>query len=164
MRIKSFRSILDECLAALQQGQSLEACLSRYPKHAERLRPLLTLARRVGRTPPATPRPWAQRTAWALVRQRAADLRQGRHRARRQITWLRPLAVAASLVLALLATGGATAYAAQDSLPDSPLYRVKLATEDARLWIVFDDAKKADILLDQSDERTREVMALVQQG
>ncbi len=164
MRIRTFRSILDDCLTALQQGESVEACLSRYPRHAERLRPLLTLARRAGRTPPAMPRPWAQRTAWALVRQRAADLRQGRHRVRRQITWLRPLAVAASLVLALLAAGGATAYAAQDSLPDSPLYRVKLATEDARLWIVFNDANKADILLDQSDERTKEIMALVQQG
>jgi len=53
MRIRTFRSILDDCLTALQQGESVEACLSRYPRHAERLRPLLTLARRRGIPHPA---------------------------------------------------------------------------------------------------------------
>jgi len=164
MRIRSFRSILDECLTAIQQGESVETCLSRYPRRAERLRPLLLLAQRAGRTPRVVPRAWAQQTAWDLVRQRAADLRQGRHRPRGQITWLRPVAIVASLVLALLAAGGGTVYAARDSLPDSPLYRVKLASEDARLWFVFDDASKADILLDQSNERTDEILALIQRG
>ena len=163
MRIRSFRSILDECLTALQQGESVEACISRYPRQAERLRPLLTLARRISQTPPAAPRPWAQRTAWDLVRQRAMDLRHGRRRSLPQVSWLRPLAIAASLILALLTAAGGTAYAAQDSLPDSPLYRVKLATEEARLWFVFDDSEKAGILLDQSDQRTEEIMRLVQQ-
>lgn len=164
MRIRSFRSILNECLMALQQGESVEACLSRYPKQAQRLGPLLTLAQRVGRTPPAAPRPWAQKTAWDLVRQRATDLREGRRRPRAGVTWLRPLAITASLLLALLAASGGTVYAAQGSLPDSPLYRVKLATEDVRLWFVFDDAERAKILLDQSDERTEEIMELIQRG
>ncbi|MBI2913028.1 MAG: hypothetical protein HYY03_03825 [Chloroflexi bacterium] len=164
MRIRSFRSILNECLTALQQGESVEACLSRYPRQAERLRPLLLLAQGAARTPRVAPRPSAQQTAWEVVRQRASDLRQGRRRPRGQMTWLRPAAIVASLLLALLAAGGGTVYAAQDSLPDSPLYRVKLASEDARLWFVFDDADKADILLDQSGERTDEILALIQRG
>jgi hypothetical protein len=56
MRFRSFRSILDECLAAIQQGETVETCLARYPRHAERLKPLLSLAARVRRTPPAQPR------------------------------------------------------------------------------------------------------------
>jgi len=165
MRVGSLRSILDECLTALRWGESVETCLSRYPKQAERLRSLLTLAQRVGQTPPAAPRPWAQRTSWEMVRQRAVDVRQGR-RFRLNISWgwLRPLAVAASVFLALLVTAGGLAYAARDSLPGSPLYRVKLVTEDVRLWVVFDDSERAEILLNQSDERTKEIKELIQRG
>ena len=165
MRIRGFRSILDECLTALRQGESVEACLSRYPRLSERLQPLLTLAQRIGHTPTATPRPWAQKTAWDLVRRRAQDLRHGRRfHPHISFPWLRPLAIATSLLLAVLIAAGGTAYAARDSLPDSPLYRVKLATEDVRLWLMFDDSAKAEILLDQSDERTKEIVELIQQG
>jgi hypothetical protein len=165
MRFRSFSAILDECLAAVRNGESPQACLERYPKHADRLRPLLTLVGQVGRTPQAAARPWAQATAWDLVRHRAAELRTGRRRAPITIShagWLRPVAVALALVIALMAGGGATALAAQDALPDSPLYRVKLFTEDARLWFVFDDTHKAEILLDQSGTRVEEIMAMVQ--
>lgn len=167
MRIRSFRSVLDECLAAIRQGDTVDACLARYPRHAERLRPLLMLAERIRRTPAQTPRAWAQETAWGLVRERAADLRAGGRRARGGFSygaWLRPLAVAAALVLALLGGGGATVLAAQDALPDSPLYRVKLWSEDARLWFVFDPSHEARILMDQSDERIAEITALVQKN
>jgi hypothetical protein len=63
-----------------------------------------------------------------------------------------------------MAGGGATALAAQSSLPDSPLYRVKLATEDARRWLVFDEAHEAEILIDQSGERTREIESMLGQS
>ncbi len=167
MRIRTFRSVLDECLAALQRGESIEACLARYPRHAERLRPLLTLAQRVGRTPPQLPRAWARETAWELIRSRAADLRRGGRRRGAGIdygAWLRPLAIATALLVAVIGGTGATALAAQDALPDSPLYRVKLWTEDARLWLVFDDSHEAEILLDQSNERVAEITALVQKN
>jgi hypothetical protein len=77
---------------------------------------------------------------------------------------MRPLAIAAAVVLAILVAGGGTIYASQDALPDSPLYRVKLATEEARLWFVFDDVREAEILLDQSNERTDEIMEMVRSG
>ncbi|MEE8369145.1 MAG: DUF5666 domain-containing protein, partial [Dehalococcoidia bacterium] len=164
MPFRSFRSILDECLAAQRQGESVEACVSRYPKHAERLRPLLTTAQRVSESPPVRPRPRAQEVAWGRVRQRARELRRSRRLPQVRFLWLRPLALTASLVLAFLAATGGVAYAAQDSLPDSPLYRIKLATEDVRLWVVFDDSHRAELLLDQSDERTREIVEMIQQG
>ncbi len=121
MRVRSFRSILDECLTALQRGESLDACLSRYPRQADRLRPLLSISERVRRVPPAAPRPLTQGISWDRVRQR-------------------------------------------DSLPDSRLYPVKLATEDARVWFTFDSTHKAEILLDQSNERTQEITTMVGQG
>lgn len=160
---RSFDSILDECLAALRRGESLEDCLARYPQHAQRLRPLLSLALRLGQTPRSEPRPSAQAAAWQRFRLRAAQLRAGRGRGA-GIGWLRPLALAASLLIALFLAGGATVYAAQDSLPDSPLYRVKLATEEVRLFFTFDDADRASLLLDQSRERTQEIRELLQRG
>lgn len=170
MRIRTFRSVLDECLGSVQRGEAVESCLQRYPRHADRLRPLLTLAAGVKRVPPVQARPWAQATAWDLVRQRATELRSGKRRRGTGSTdvgagmWLRPLAVAMALVLAIFAGGGATALASQSALPDSPLYRVKLLTEDARLWFVFDDSREAEILLDQSDERMDEILAMARKG
>jgi len=160
-------SILDECLAALSRGESLEACLARYPQHAEELRTHLLLAQRLSLTPRHEPRPHAQGAAWQQFHARAEDIRLGR-RPRLSISisigWMRPLAIAAAVVLAILVSGGATVYASHDALPDSPLYRVKLATEEMRLWFVFDDVRKAEILLDQSNERTDEIMEMVRSG
>jgi len=63
MEFRSFNAILDECLAALQQGETVDDCLARYPAHADVLQPLLTLAEKVRSTPPALPRPWPQAAA-----------------------------------------------------------------------------------------------------
>ncbi len=158
-------SILDECLAALSRGESLEACLARFPEHAEELRTALLLAQRLSLTPRHEPRPGAQDAAWQRFRRRTEDIRLGRTpRFSISIGWMRPLAIAAAVVLAILGAGGGTIYASQDALPDSPLYRVKLATEEVRLWFVFDDVHKAEVLLDQSNERTGEIMEMVRSG
>jgi hypothetical protein len=74
---------------------------------------------------------------------------------------LKPAAALAAVLLAVVAAGGGTLYAASKSLPDSPLYRIKLAAEETRLWFAFNDEAKADILLDQAETRVDEIMALV---
>ena len=40
---------LADCLDALREGESLKACLDRYPEHRERLRPLLEVAQTLHR-------------------------------------------------------------------------------------------------------------------
>ncbi len=40
---------LADCLDALREGESLKACLNRYPEHRERLRPLLEVAQTLHR-------------------------------------------------------------------------------------------------------------------
>lgn len=167
MRFRSLNSVLDECLAAMRAGDTIENCLARYPRHAERLRPLLMLAQRVFATPVTSPRPWAETNAWNAVRTRAAELRSGKRRRARSVNagaWLARLAASLVIVLLMLGAAGGAAFAAQDTLPDSPLYRVKLAGEDVRLWFVFDEKHEAEILLDQSGQRMEEMMALVQRG
>ena len=164
---RGFDSALDDCLAAIRQGESIEDCLARYPKHAETLRTQLLLASRLMATPRHEPRPGAQAAAWEQFRVRAEDRRLGRTpRFSLNLTmgWMKPLAITAGLVLAVLVAGGGTVYASQDALPDSPLYRVKLAAEDVQVWFTFDDSSKADLLLDQSNERTDEILEMLRRG
>lgn len=161
---RNFQTILDECLKELETGQSLEAILARYPEEADQLRPLLLTAQNVKAMPIARPRSHVQQAGWQRFLGEAIALRRARER-RPAFGLLRPVAVAASLVLMLFSlSGGATVYAAAHSLPDSPLYPIKLATEEARLWFVFDEDDRAGILLDQSETRMTEIRKLVQQG
>jgi hypothetical protein len=161
---RDFQTILDECLKELETGQSLDAVLARYPKEADELRPILLTAQNLKAMPIARPRSHVQQAGWQRFLGEAIALRRARQR-RPVISLWQPLAAAASLALVLLSlSGGATVYAASRSLPDSPLYPLKLATEQARLWIVFDEDDQAGILLDQSETRMTEIRKLVQQG
>jgi len=65
-----------------------------------------------------------------------------------------------------LALGGSglAVSAAQDAMPNDPLYAVKLLTEDVRLNLAGDPATQVDLLLDFSNRRTQEIAALGAQG
>ena len=68
-----------------------------------------------------------------------------------------------ALVLTLTFSGaGVTAYAAQNSQPDEPLYGVKLATEDLRLRLSQDPQARLGLALNLVQVRTQEMAQLVQ--
>ena len=71
-----------------------------------------------------------------------------------------------SLILAatLILGGGATAVAAQDDLPDQPLYQVKLWTENATLALTGNPQREASLLTQMSQTRVEEMAALVEAG
>ena len=48
----SFEECLNDCLDRLQRGESLEACLARYPEHADDLRGLLQAGQVLRASPP----------------------------------------------------------------------------------------------------------------
>ena len=91
---RGFAAALDECLAALSQGESLEDCLARYPRYTEELRTHLSLVQRLTLTPRHEPRAAVQEAAWQRFRSRANDMRLGR-RPPLSFAWLRPLTIAA---------------------------------------------------------------------
>ncbi|MCH7483649.1 MAG: hypothetical protein IIA90_00705 [Chloroflexi bacterium] len=165
---RRYSSVLDECLAALRAGEPMEQIVARYPRHAARLRSTLALAARVQSSPRVTPRAQAQEQSWRRVRERAHQLRTGGRRvAARRANYgaiLKPAGALVAVLLLVSSFGGGLAYAAQDAMPDSPLYSVKLATENIRLWFVFDEKHEAEILLDQSDQRVDEIRGMVSQG
>jgi len=70
-----------------------------------------------------------------------------------------------SLLLAgaLILGGGATAVAAQDDLPNQPLYPVKLMTENARMALTGDPQEQANLLMNMAQTRVEEMAGLVEQ-
>lgn len=81
----SFVEVLARCLAAVEQGQTVEECLARFPVHAEQLAPLLRTAVDLRSTPPA------RLSAGAFARGRAAVAAQARYHQKLQASFHRPL-------------------------------------------------------------------------
>ncbi len=79
---------LADCLDALREGESLKACLNRYPEHRERLRPLLEVAQtlhREERQEEATPSPHFVVKLKSILTEEMSNSRKGggAHRKRR---------------------------------------------------------------------------------
>ena len=68
------------------------------------------------------------------------------------------------IVSVLLGGTGITVYAAQDSLPDQPLYGVKTWSEDFRIALANDLQSKLALDLDLADRRVAEMAALSSSG
>jgi len=167
---------LDDVLARVATGESLEGCLARYPDLAVELTALMQARAHLSVLVPAPALP-----VDALAARRRQFLSTARtykrqtvpvHPLRRFMAWMWPaqhtgrpafvpvlarVAIAFVLVLSIL---GGTVAAAQSSLPDSPLYSIKLAVEDARLNLTRDPLQQATLSLSFASERTREIERL----
>ncbi len=64
------------------------------------------------------------------------------------------------LLIVLLVGGGGTVAAANDSMPDEPLYPVKLSTEAVRLVFTLSAMGKAAMYVQLADERIEEIEAM----
>ena len=65
-----------------------------------------------------------------------------------------------AIVLVLLLAGGGTVAAASNSMPDNPLYPVKMATEQVRLTLTHSDINKAELYTELADRRVAEIIYL----
>ncbi len=82
----------------------------------------------------------------------------------RKETFTMKLAFLAMLVLGLLFGGGATVGAAKAALPTDSLYQVKLASEGAQLAFTANPISRIELLMEQAQTRTEEMVALSSQG
>ncbi|MDD4874655.1 MAG: DUF5667 domain-containing protein, partial [Dehalococcoidales bacterium] len=64
----------------------------------------------------------------------------------------------------LLLSGGGVVSASGSSMPDSPLYSVKLASEQARLFFAFSDEGKAELYTRLIDERVLEIVNMASEN
>lgn len=155
---RQFYDIFDECLDHMAKGEDIEACLKDYPQYAVELKPLLETALRVKRSAAVTPRPefviQAKSQFQTAVRQ--ANMRP-RHRF---FIWQPVWATAMSVFLTVLIAGSVTVAAAGNSMPDEPLYPVKLATEQVRLVLTPSPVAKAELSAELADKRVAEIIHL----
>jgi hypothetical protein len=157
-----FNDILDECLARVLKGEPVEACLASHPGHAGELEPLLRTA--LDARQAAIIRPRSEFRERAAREFQAAIREMPAKEAVRPVFWQRRwIGVLAGVVFALLAGTGVVA-ASNTSLPDEPLYSVKLATETAWLALTPSDTGKAELYVKFTDRRVDEIIAMADRG
>ncbi len=159
---KEFDDILDECLGRLIEGEAIESCLSRYPEYAAELEPLLRTAQDTLKTAAITPRPEFRDRARYQFQAALRDMPVKRKRDFFSV--LQPSLATIITVVVVLLAGGGTVVAAGNSLPDSPLYQVKLATEAVRLALTPSDLGKAELNAQFADERVDEIIKMADKG
>jgi flagellin-specific chaperone FliS len=74
------------------------------------------------------------------------------------------LTVSTLLIVGLLFGGNATVSAAQNDLPNQPLYQLKLMSEDAHLWFTSNPVQQIEMLMQQAQTRIQEMETLTAQG
>ncbi len=148
-------SILEDSLERLAQGETLQACLARYPEQATELEQLLSAAARLGNA--VQVRPSATFKARARVQlhaHMAVHPRQRRTIMPRFSPLFRLTLGLASLLLAFAITGTALA---QSALPGEFLYPWKLTSE--HVWrSISPDQVGVDLVL--AERRVDEALAV----
>jgi len=160
---KEFDNILDECLQRLLvKGETIEQCLQSHPEQAAQLKPLLEAALAVKEASAIQPR--AEFKARARYQFRSALQEATSRRSRPFFGWLPRWATVMTIVLILLLAGGGTVAAAAGSMPDSPLYPVKLATEQVQLMLTPSQIGKARLCARLADRRVEEIVYMANKG
>jgi hypothetical protein len=158
---KNFDNALDECLKRLLiDKETVEQCLKSYPEYSERLRPLLETAlftrKSVSVKPGAEFRQQARHQLQSVLRKKKIKETRPAFNWGWQHQW--GTVVAVFLVISLVGSG--TVVAARGSMPDSPLYGLKQATEKIQLAITFSGIDKAELNAKLADKRVSEIVYL----
>jgi hypothetical protein len=152
-------AILEECRLRLAQGDTIAACLADYPARAAELATLLPLVVQT-QTLAHAPDPRYAAAAKRRFQSALATAKQNRDRAARPVGvvgWLARLAVPLALVLILSASGLGLVQAADNSLPDSPLYSVKQATENVSGALATSPPSRAALQIRLANNRKTEL-------
>jgi len=160
---REFDNILDECLErVLVKGETIEQCLAQHPEYASELEPLLRTALDTKGAVDIKPRPEFRERA---RHQFQAALRDMQPKGRPDFFYiLKPSLATIITVVVVLLAGGGTVAAASNSLPDSPLYQVKLATEAVQLALAQSPLGKAELYVKLADKRVAEIIKMVDKG
>ena len=163
MKQKEFDNIFDECLERIVLGgETLEQCLARYPEQAAELKPLLETVLAVKKASAVEPRP--EFKARARYQFRSALQEKAAPQRRPFFGWLPRWATALSIVIVMLLAGGGTVAAASNSMPDSFLNPVKLATEHVQLAFTTSDVGRAQLCAGFADRRVDEIIYMAEKG
>ncbi len=163
-KAREFDNILNECLErVLIEGEAIEQCLASYPGYAAELEPLLQTALVTKKVSAVKPRPEFRDRARHQFRSALREMEQKKER-RFFFSWQPRWATAVIAVLVLVLASGGTVAAAGNSMPDEPLYQVKLATETVRLVLTPSALGKAELYAKLADKRVAEIVYMADKG
>lgn len=173
MSHRAFDDVLNECIAWLRIGVSVDECVSRYPEYEDQLRPLLEVANAVsGSVKPVIPRNAYLKSRAAMFK--TIDRVYTQKQTSRQVTApallqklaglfsVRSFAVLASLLVILVFSG--LGLASQTALPGDLLYPMKRAFEGVQTALIFDGDKRAAWQDEINQKRQQEMLALAQRN
>ncbi len=178
---RKLENALDECLARIKEGESLEDCLRRYPQYRDELRSLLCTDLLVRQAfEQSVERHASSEDALARIRERfmaEVDRRDSHENPRpdsavwqRYFGWFsqpfRSKALQTVVVVFLLLMGilGGGIMVSANSLPGDTLYGVKRASERMCLFLTFDEEAQADLEQRYRERRGEEIKKIVAQG
>ncbi len=162
-------SILEQSLSQMEAGEeTVESCLLSYPTMADQLEPLLTTAEKLRAMPKPDLSPEAKaRLEDRLLAAAAANpLLRPAGRDRRPIVmpwWGWTLGALTTILMVAFLMMAVVVNASDNALPGSPFYPVKLAVEDAWLWVAPARAEP-ELHLRFARRRLAELEALAGQG
>ena len=163
-KTKEFDNILDECLErVLFKGETVEQCLASYPEQAVELEPLLQTALSTKQAIAIKPRPEFRDRARYQFDSALREMEIKRER-RFFFGWRPQWVTTVSVVLILLLGSSGTVAAASNSMPDEPLYPVKLATETVRMTLTPSTLGKAELYIRLADKRVAEIVKMAAKG
>ncbi len=162
---REFDNILDECLESLlTEGATVEQCLQRFPKHADELKPLLETALATRKASTIKPSPDFRDRARYQFHSALQEMGRRKSGVFFRWGWQPRWATVAATVFALFLAGGSTVAAASGSMPDDPLYPIKLATERVQLAFTFSAVGEAELHAKLADKRVAEIIHMAKEN
>lgn len=163
--MNSLHEALQECLEAVESGQSLRAVLKRYPDQANELRQLLEAAQ-AARAEAVVELPKSLHGQPRVrVLRRAAEIRAAKVvRRQRLMGPVQRMAISLALVVILVLTSTRLVSASSGALPGDQLYSVKRSWEDLQLFFVFQADEHQLLESWFTQERLDETSRLLGQG
>ena len=161
--MNEFETILDYCIDQMQEGKSLEECLTQFPEYRDELKPMLDMAIQLGEL--ESPEPSVETISNALfeIGQRAGQQQPSKAN---RMTFLPAFirkpwvfrTINAVLVVVVLFFGLSTASA--KSVPGDFLYPFKKFTEKVQFVLTTGKQDKAELRLTFSEKRLKELSEL----
>ncbi len=176
-----FETALEESLALLQSGSSVDECMQRFPQYAEELRPLLETAGAVSAVRLAAP------DASAIRRSRERMLQEADKKFARQAVSISPFsryvgrfvnlltkketldmktttrfAFTVAMLAVFVISGIGVNLASANALPGDTLYPAKRFFEKARLTLTVDSEERVEVERQLQERRREEVRTVLE--